>query len=102
MPHCAPTTTAPFATLAAATAPQLPEPAVASLDGPRREPGPDDLVPRKFPGKKGIMHPNMIPFLSAIFSLMDRIQPHVKGDNEKSEIDNNKNEDEDDDDNLVF
>jgi hypothetical protein len=57
-------------------------------------------VPRKFPGEKGIMCPNMIPFVSAIFSHMDRIQPHVNADNEESEIDNNKNEDDDGD--LVF
>ena len=57
-------------------------------------------VARKFPGEKGIMCPNMIPFVSAIFSLMDRIQPHVKSDNEESAIDNNKNEDDDGD--LVF
>ena len=58
------------------------------------------LVPRKFPGEKGIMCPNMIPFVFAIFPLMDRFQPHVKGDNEESKIDNNKNEDDDGD--LVF
>jgi hypothetical protein len=99
-PHCAPTTTALFATLAAATAPQLLEPAVASLAGPRCSPGPGHLVPRKFPGKKGIMCPTMIPFVSAIFSLMDRIQTHVKGNSKESKIDNNKNEDDDGD--LVF
>jgi len=46
------------------------------------------------------MCPNMIPFVSAIFYFMDRTQPHVKGNNKESEIDNNKNED--DDGNLVF
>ena len=43
------------------------------------------------------MCPNMIPFVSAVLSLLDRIQSHVKGDNEESEIDNNKNEEDDGD-----
>ena len=62
-PHHAPTTTAPSGTIAAAHAPQLLEPTVASLAGPRCSPGLDDPVPRKFPGKKGILCPNMIPFM---------------------------------------
>ena len=48
-------------------------------------------VARKFPDKKGIMCPNMIPFVSDIFPLMNRIRPHIKGDNEESKTDNNKN-----------
>jgi hypothetical protein len=39
---------------------------------------PDDPVPRKFPGKKGIMRPNITPFVIVIFSLMDMICPHVE------------------------
>jgi len=96
-PHHAPTTTAPSDTIAVAYTPQLLEPTVASLARPRCSPGPGDLVPRKFPGKR-----THDPLVSAIFSLMDRIQPHVEGNNEESKIDNNENEDEDDDDNLVF
>jgi hypothetical protein len=63
---------APSATVAAATtaAPHLPEVCrAAQLDDP---------VPRKFSGKKGIMRPNMIPFVLVIFSLMDTIRPHIK------------------------
>ena len=67
-PHCAPTTTALSATLAAATIPHLPGPAGTSLAGPRPSPGPDDSVPRKFPGERGILGPNMIPFVPVIFS----------------------------------
>jgi hypothetical protein len=78
-PNCVPTTTAPSDSLAAATAPQLPEPAFASLAGPRRSPGPGDTVPRRFPGEKGILRPNMIPFMIVIFSLIEVIQPHVHG-----------------------
>ena len=59
-------------------------------------------MPRKFPDEKGILRPNMIPFMCDMFSLVDRIQPHVEGNNEESKIDNNENEDEDDDDDLVF
>jgi hypothetical protein len=39
---------------------------------------PDDQVPKKIPREKGIMRPNMNPFLLVIFSLMDMVQPHVK------------------------
>ena len=35
------------------------------------------------------MCPNMIPFV------LDKIQPHVEGNNEESEIDNKENEDDD-------
>ncbi len=66
--------TAPSATVAAATtaAPCLPA-AGTSLAMPHCAAQPDDLVPRKFPGGKGIMCPNMIPFLLVIYSLMDTI-----------------------------
>jgi hypothetical protein len=63
---------APSATVATATTATPHLPAVC------RAAQPDDLVPRKFPGKKGIMHPNMIPFVLVIFSLMDTICPHVE------------------------
>jgi hypothetical protein len=39
---------------------------------------PDDPVPRKFPGKKGIIRPNRIPFVLIIFSLVYTIRPHVE------------------------
>jgi hypothetical protein len=61
---------APSAAVAAATtaAPRLP--------AVRRAAQPDDPVPGKFPGEKGIMRPNMIPFVLVIFSLVDTIGPH--------------------------
>ena len=69
---------APSAAVAAATtaAPRLP--------AVRRAAQPDDPVPGKFPGEKGIMRPNMIPFMLVIFSLMDTIRPHVKVGNRNS------------------
>jgi hypothetical protein len=45
---------------------------------PCRTAQPDDQVPKKFPGEKGIMRPNMAPFLLVIFSLMDTVRPHVE------------------------
>jgi hypothetical protein len=50
-----------------------------SLAPPRRRTAqPKDQVLKKFPGEKGIMRPNMAPFLLVIFSLMDTVRPHVK------------------------
>jgi hypothetical protein len=70
----------PSATVAAATtaAPRLPAVCHAAQS--------DDPVPRKFPGKKGIMHPDMIPFMLVIFSLMDTICSHVKVGNCNSRV----------------
>jgi hypothetical protein len=45
---------------------------------PRRTAQHNDQVPKKFPGEKGIMRPNMAPFLLVIFSLMDTVRPHVE------------------------
>jgi len=45
---------------------------------PCRMAQPDAQVPKKIPEEKGIMRPNMAPFLLVIFSLMDTVQPHVK------------------------
>jgi hypothetical protein len=69
---------APSATVAVATtaAPHLPAVRCAAQ--------PDDLVPRKFPGEKGIMCPNMIPFVLVIFSIMDTIRPHIEVGNRNS------------------
>jgi hypothetical protein len=36
------------------------------------------LVPAKFPGKKGVLRANMIPFMIIIFCLMQQIRPHVE------------------------
>ncbi len=47
---------------------------------------PDDQVPKKIPGEKGIMHPNMAPFLLVIFSLMDTVRPHVKVGHRNSRV----------------
>jgi hypothetical protein len=69
---------APSATVAAATT------AAPCLPAVHRAAQPDDPVPRKFPGEKGIMRPNMIPFMLVIFSLMDTIRPHVKVGNRNS------------------
>jgi hypothetical protein len=63
--------------MATTAAPCLPA-VGTSLAAPRCAAQPDDPVPRKFPSKKRIMHPNMIPFVLVIFSLMDMIQPHVE------------------------
>jgi hypothetical protein len=63
---------APFAAVAAATT------AAARIPAVCRTAQPDDPVPRKFPGKKGIMHPNMIPFVLIIFLLVDTICPHIE------------------------
>jgi hypothetical protein len=65
---------APSATVAAAAtaAPRLPA-AGTSLATPHCAAQPVDPVPRRFPVKKGIMHPNMIPFVLVIFSLIDTI-----------------------------
>ena len=52
--------------------------AAPRLPPPRRTAQLDDQVPKKFPGEKGIMRPNMVPFLLVIFSLMDTIRPHVE------------------------
>ncbi len=69
---------APSATVAAATtaAPRLP--------AVHRAAQPDDPLPRKFPGEKGIMRPSMIAFVLVIFSLMDTIRPHIKVGNRTS------------------
>jgi hypothetical protein len=69
---------APSATVAAATT------AAPCLPAVRCAAQPDDPVPRKSPGKKEIMRPNMIPFVLVIFSLMDTIGPHVKVGNRNS------------------
>ncbi len=62
------------ATVATATtaAPRLPA-AGTSLATHCCAAQPDDLVGRKFPGKKGTMHLRIIPFLLVIFSLIDTI-----------------------------
>jgi hypothetical protein len=41
--------------------------AAPRLPPPRRTAQLDDQVPKKFPGEKGIMRPNMVPFLLVIF-----------------------------------
>ncbi len=35
-------------------------------------------VPNKFPGERGVMRANMIPFLLVIFRLMEQTCPHVE------------------------
>ncbi len=45
----------------------------ASTPRPERQ-----LVPAKFPGKKGVLRANMIPFMIVIFCLMQQIRPHVE------------------------
>jgi hypothetical protein len=36
------------------------------------------LVPAKFPGKKGVLRTSMIPFMIVIFCLMKQIRPHIE------------------------
>ena len=71
---------APSAAVATVTAaaPRLLAFGTSVAPPPRRTAQHNDQVPKKVPGEKGIMRPNMAPFLLVIFSLMDTVRPHVE------------------------
>jgi hypothetical protein len=58
------------------------QPARACHQTPTATPG-NDVPESKFPGVRGIMHANMIPFLLVIFRLMEQIWLHVEVGNSK-------------------
>ena len=66
------------ATVTAAAPPRVQAFGTSVAPPPRRTAQHNDQVPKKFPGEKGIMRPNMAPFLLVIFSLMDTVRPHVE------------------------